>query len=519
MRKKQHFGLIFLVCVIFVVGGLLLGSFVETATSPYIKINRGESSTKIRKVQLTINGLSDTKYMQVSNNPEFTDVDWEAYATRKNWVLNFGSGRQTVYARFKDAKGKVSNLYRDDITLSVPSSLSADFYINMQVDKDNKNKKTSASETDSRYASLDLEYSPGVEGYIVSNENIFSNLTFKPITSKVSWVLSPGEGKKTVYIQFLDGNGAKVTITKDIVYNQPEVYIPEGTLVKGQGSAIYYYGYDGRLHPFFSSGVYHSWYKDFTNIRFVSNAKLSQYRMGQSVCVRPGTWLLKFKGLPKVYAVLPGCQLQPILSEAEAYLIYGKNWTNRILELDLIEASVYKMLSYDVSDKDLKIVDRDRDGVDSEIEKEYSISDTNADSDGDGLTDLEEINYWFTDPKLKDTDGDGFGDMMELLNGYPPAGYGNLNTLLEDTYEYPAGSVIKKYTDGKLYYKHTNGYYYSIGKDGLSKLFKSNNFDTRFIIESPFKIDFLLTKGKGMSTNEEEVYYPTQLLAGDVVRL
>ncbi len=48
-----------------------------------------------------------------------------------------------------------------------------------------------------------------------------------------------------------------------------------------------------------------------------------------------------------------------------------------------------------------------------------------ADSDGDGLTDLEEVVIG-TDPMSGDSDGDGYSDLSELKNLYNPAGQGKL---------------------------------------------------------------------------------------------
>ncbi len=42
------------------------------------------------------------------------------------------------------------------------------------------------------------------------------------------------------------------------------------------------------------------------------------------------------------------------------------------------------------------------------------------DSDGDGLTDTQEINIYHTDPHHKDTDGDGYSDKAEIDAGYDP---------------------------------------------------------------------------------------------------
>jgi hypothetical protein len=43
-----------------------------------------------------------------------------------------------------------------------------------------------------------------------------------------------------------------------------------------------------------------------------------------------------------------------------------------------------------------------------------------VDSDGDGLTNAEEEEFWHTDPLLSDTDGDGFTDYMEAMCGSDP---------------------------------------------------------------------------------------------------
>ena len=42
------------------------------------------------------------------------------------------------------------------------------------------------------------------------------------------------------------------------------------------------------------------------------------------------------------------------------------------------------------------------------------------DSDGDGLSDEQEINFYYSDPYKADTDDDGYDDKLELINGYSP---------------------------------------------------------------------------------------------------
>lgn len=71
-------------------------------------------------------------------------------------------------------------------------------------------------------------------------------------------------------------------------------------------------------------------------------------------------------------------------------------------------------------------LDKDRDGLEDSKEKELGLSNLNFDTDGDGLSDVDEIEVWKTDPKKFDSDSDSFGDGYEVINGYNPAGSGNL---------------------------------------------------------------------------------------------
>jgi len=54
------------------------------------------------------------------------------------------------------------------------------------------------------------------------------------------------------------------------------------------------------------------------------------------------------------------------------------------------------------------------------------LIDKNKDSDGDGLSDFDELNKYFTDPNKADTDGDSYTDSAEIGGGYNPCGDGKL---------------------------------------------------------------------------------------------
>ena len=70
------------------------------------------------------------------------------------------------------------------------------------------------------------------------------------------------------------------------------------------------------------------------------------------------------------------------------------------------------------------------DGIDQDCNgSDLACVDVNTDSDGDGLTDFEELNTYFTDPNSADTDGDGFSDGEEIAGGFDPTDQDSMPTL------------------------------------------------------------------------------------------
>ena len=483
MKKNQP--LCFLVFFLALITFVFSAGQATAVDNLFITVNKNQMQTNVRKVTLQLYGPAKTVQMKVSNFVDFQGADWESYKTTKTWYLEYGKGTHTVYVMFKDKKGAVSTLYKDMINLVLQDKMAVDFKIN----PDAKGKE--AKETDSRFVDLALTYSVGVESMRLSNTADFSVSEWEDVDKSVGWTLSPGSGEKTVFIEFKDANGIPKVISKKIIYNQPKFYIPEGSLLKGQGSTVYYLGYDGQIHPFFNSALYHSWYANFDDIQSVSNVKLGQYPIGKPMCVREGTWLVKFRSQPTVYAAEPGCRLRLLRSETEAKIIYGVGWAKRVLELDPILEGYYEI---EYPDYDASKIDKDKDGVEKEVEQEYGTSDSKRDSDEDGLSDFEEIFYWFTDPAEADTDADGYKDGAESASLYSPVGSGKIESAPEGTYSYPLGSLVA--SGGKYYYHSYNDKYYYVSKTAKDSVFTTNKFDQKFAIISPINISFSVGKNK-----------------------
>ncbi len=72
------------------------------------------------------------------------------------------------------------------------------------------------------------------------------------------------------------------------------------------------------------------------------------------------------------------------------------------------------------------VIDTDGDGLTDEEEVVLGTDPLEADTDGDGLFDGEETATYQTDPLNPDSDGDTFLDGQEVRNGYSPKGTGKL---------------------------------------------------------------------------------------------
>lgn len=76
--------------------------------------------------------------------------------------------------------------------------------------------------------------------------------------------------------------------------------------------------------------------------------------------------------------------------------------------------------------------DSDDDGVGDECEAQLVIGGGGGDSDGDGIPDDIERTVYGTDPEKADTDGDGLSDLDELSEPYFQNGFGPLNPDLDE---------------------------------------------------------------------------------------
>lgn len=105
---------------------------------------------------------------------------------------------------------------------------------------------------------------------------------------------------------------------------------PAGAAADHPCKAVYYVGADGKRHAYPNSRVFFTWYQNFDGVQTVSQAALNLYALGRNVTYRPGSRMVKFTTLNKVYAVARDGSLRWVKTEDVARGLYGADWNTKI---------------------------------------------------------------------------------------------------------------------------------------------------------------------------------------------
>ncbi|MFH1404540.1 MAG: hypothetical protein ABIH21_00385 [Patescibacteria group bacterium] len=162
-------------------------------------------------------------------------------------------------------------------------------------------------------------------------------------------------GNHDVLVDCYDYQLNKTSLTQEVGV-LPELFLMNpGTLIKAWCAgdtqtddpckAVYYFGADGKRHPFPNEIAYFSWYKDFNDVQVVSPDILASITLGSGVTYRPGLRPIKFVSSPDVYVVLNKGYLRRIKTESMAKALYGDSWSKLVIEFSDTFFSHYKVLA------------------------------------------------------------------------------------------------------------------------------------------------------------------------------
>ncbi len=107
-----------------------------------------------------------------------------------------------------------------------------------------------------------------------------------------------------------------------------------GDLFRGESfSAIYYYSVDGFRYVFPNDKIYFTWYENFDDVKWVSDADLAMVQLGGNVTYKPGVKMIKITSSPTTYAIGSNGTLHWVKTAEIAEALYGSTWNRQIDDL------------------------------------------------------------------------------------------------------------------------------------------------------------------------------------------
>lgn len=173
-----------------------------------IIINKGRNVTNIKTVQLFVlaNGAKD---MTISNNGSFAGRQWEPYRQSvKGWKLTSGDGVKTIYVKFRYTGGEISEIASANIELDTNPPTDLEFTINGGKEYTNNR---------SRLVLLQFR-GEDIHKMRISPNPKFYQSPWTTFSKARKWRLTAAEGRKKLYVQFIDRAGNMSPVLESQIY-------------------------------------------------------------------------------------------------------------------------------------------------------------------------------------------------------------------------------------------------------------------------------------------------------------
>lgn len=172
-------------------------TYDSTPPTGTISINSGASYTNTTVVTLNLtsaDNLSGVWQMCFSNDGS-SYYPWETFDSTKTWTLSSGDGVKTVYTKYKDKAGNISNPYSDTITLDMTPPSPCSVSIN------NGDVYTSNNVVNLTLFATDNNL---VTEMMISTDNEFQGASWEPYISSESFTFTTDNGTKWIYAKYKD---------------------------------------------------------------------------------------------------------------------------------------------------------------------------------------------------------------------------------------------------------------------------------------------------------------------------
>ncbi|MCC5932253.1 MAG: hypothetical protein JJU28_23610 [Cyclobacteriaceae bacterium] len=195
----------------------------------YLRINEGAKFTNDpqRRVRLHLI-IDEAAQMQIANNSNFPNTRWEPYAEVTRWILDpGGDGTRTVFARFRDAAGNISETYSASIMLDVTPPDRASVTINGGERFTNKTEVV-----------LSIE-GRNADSVFIQTPVEIRKLAFEPNAQgrmEINWTLDTVQGAKPfrVFLSDLAGNRTNTAAEASVILDTRPPAPPSITIDQGK---------------------------------------------------------------------------------------------------------------------------------------------------------------------------------------------------------------------------------------------------------------------------------------------
>jgi hypothetical protein len=157
-------------------------------------------------VQLNASGAS---HFMLSEDPGFNGCEWESYKNVTNILLSENEGLKTLYVKFKDPAGNISEVISAPIKLDYTSPVCLEFAIDEDADFTNNTQKQVKLTIDAPDAvKMAISNTPILNPADISGQ-------WEDYVESKDWILEGEDGLKTIYIVFQDEAGNISGVSSD----------------------------------------------------------------------------------------------------------------------------------------------------------------------------------------------------------------------------------------------------------------------------------------------------------------
>ena len=273
-----------------------------------ILINNDAFTTTEREVVLSLDA-DDVVEMLVSEDSTFSGLTWQAFTDRIPFTLSDGFGTKTLYARFANTSGNLSEVVSASIEY---------------IDTD------APTQPDGTVSSPEGDVVPDAGEEMVLDTD---NDGLADEAEVAMWKTDPtnpdtdGDG-------YNDGLEVRSGYSPTGPGKLADVLDTPGSVVKNVSTfAVYYIGRDGKRHAFPNEQIYRTWFDSFVGVHTVRDRDLAKVPLGKNMKVRPSTRLIKITTDPKVYAVGTGGTIHWVVDEFLATDLYGTDWAKQVIDV------------------------------------------------------------------------------------------------------------------------------------------------------------------------------------------